>query len=472
MALDPRASRWLLDRRGIRPETAEAFGVHTDGRDLIFPYPEGLIKRRWSRSEDNPFGLEKDGRSFTWNDANGGVAGAGQVPFLPPDFEPGQFMYVFEGETDTMAAWQAAPEEARKRIIGLSGTGSWSSAIRGRDKHGHTVRADRLEDLFGRARMVFVGFDRDDPYENPDGAKSTERAWLEIKADLGRKAKRVLLPQGVNDVAEFFMQYDWEAFKVLLKQASQPTRHYKRLDLSKPPPPVNWLVEGLLVQGEVNVWSADSGTGKSWIASQLALAVAGDDEDEFLGLKLRKHGNVIVVDEENPEDLVYQRLNALGMTPKHLDRLDYLSYSGVNLAQEPHKLLEEAMDLDPVLIVLDSLSRIAPGIEENSNTEMSRLFTESIIPLARKTDASVIVIHHTTKDGGKSPRGAGAIKAAADEALQMIAAESRNGEKTGNINIFPSKPRRQLSHLTVRIEGDMEKDGWVRVREQTEEAPF
>jgi hypothetical protein len=73
MALDPRASRWLLDRRGIRPETAEAFGVRTEGRDLVFPYPEGLMKQRWSSNPDNPFGLEKDGRVFTWRDANGGV---------------------------------------------------------------------------------------------------------------------------------------------------------------------------------------------------------------------------------------------------------------------------------------------------------------------------------------------------------------------------------------------------------------
>jgi len=464
LALDPRASRWLLDRRGIRPETAEAFGVHTDGRDLVFRYPEGLIKRRWSRNEDNPFGLEKEGRSFTWNDETGGPAGAGQVPYLPPDFEPGTHMFLFEGETDTMAAWQAAPEEARKGIVGLSGTGSWKKAV---------VERGGLESMFGKAKVVWVVFDNDDPYKSPDAVASVERAWQEIRGDLGRKAKRVTLPQGINDVAEFFTQYDWEAFRVLLKRALAPVVHYKPLDLSKPAPPVDWLVDGLLVSGEATVLSADSGTGKSWFHMQLCLAVAGDDEDTFLGLPLRKHGNVLVVDEENPEDLVRQRLEALGITPKHWERLQYLNYAGVDLANEPDKLLEQALDLDPVLIVLDSLSRVALGVEENSNTDMSKLFRRGIIPLARETGAHVLTIHHTTKDGGTSPRGAGAIKAAADEAIQMVAAETKKTkERTGRINIFPSKPRRQLQHLTVEIVGDMDAGEQVRMQEVTEDAPF
>jgi hypothetical protein len=445
--------------------------VATEGRDLLFPYPEGLTKRRYSADAENPFGLEKEGRRFVWRDAAGGPAGAGQVPYLPPDFEPGQDMFLVEGESDTLSLWQNAPEEARKGIIGLSGTGSWGSAIRGREpKTGNPVRADRLEELFGKARRVFVIFDRDDPYENPDGAKSTERAWLEIKKDLGRKAKRVVLPQGINDVSEFFLQYDWSALRVKLKAALAPVRHYHGMDLSKPVPPTDWLVEDLFVAGEATVLAADSGTGKSWLTMQLALAVAGD-ETEFLGCRLAKHGNVVYVDEENPGALVHQRLTALGMTAAHRERLDYLWYEGVDLRTEPERLLEHCLEQDPVLIVLDSLSRIAPGVEENSNTDMSQLFRKGIIPLARETGAAVIAVHHTSR-AGNDVRGASAIRAAADQAIQMVAAESKQGVKTGNINLFPSKPRRQLTHLTVRIEGDLEKDGVVRVREQTEDTPY
>ena len=431
---------------------------------MILPYPEGLTKHRYSVDADNPFGLEKDGRQFVWRDRNGGPAGAGQVPYLPPGFAPGSHMILVEGETDTMALWQNAPEDARPGIVGLSGVGSWGKAVR--EKGG-------IDALFGAAKTVWVVFDRDDPYTSTDAAKSVDRAWKEIRADLGPKAKRVQLPQGVNDVAEFFQQYDWAAFRVLLQKSLQPVTHYPRLDLSVPPPPIDWLVEDFIPAGEVNVWAADSGTGKSWIAMQLALAVAGEEEETFLGLPLHKHGRVVYVDEENPVDLIYQRLNALGLGPHHMKNLDYLARAGVDLVREPHKLLEEVIDRDPVLVVIDSLSKVALGVDENSNTEMTKVFHEGIIPLSRLTKASVVAIHHTSKDGSsRTPRGAGAIKAAADESVNMVAAETKEGVKTGTINIFPSKPRRELEHLKVRITGSMKDGEPVRVISDREEVPY
>ena len=43
--LKPEAGRWFLDRRGIRPETLEAFGVESDGPLVtVFPYPGGAKK--------------------------------------------------------------------------------------------------------------------------------------------------------------------------------------------------------------------------------------------------------------------------------------------------------------------------------------------------------------------------------------------------------------------------------------------
>jgi len=282
-------------------------------------------------------------------------------------------MLLFEGETDTMAAWQAAPPEAKHRMVGASGTNAFGPK---------GIPPAEIEALFGQARVVWVVLDNDNPYENPDGAASVERGWQHIKNALGKKARRVRLPSSIEDAAEFFMRYDWNAFRVLLEAAIEPVRHYPRLDLSRPTPETDWLVEDLLVRSEVTVLASDSGVGKSWLTMQLALAVAGD-ESNFLGLPLRRHGRVLYVDEENPGELVLQRLKALGVTPEHMKRLDYLWYAGVDLANEPEKLMEEAEDMQPELIVLDSLSRVALGVDENSNTEMSKLFRSSLVPLAR-----------------------------------------------------------------------------------------
>lgn len=416
-----------------------------DGGVIRFPYPGGALKHRK--------GLEKeDGdRKFWWEPATA----AGQVPFLPPDFEPRERMILLEGETDTMAAWQALPESYRDKvsIVGLSGTGSWKKAVT--EKGG-------IEELFGPAKRVFVVLDRDDPYENPMGADSVQRAWQEIRGDLGAKARRVVLPQGINDVAEFFQRYDWAAFEALLKAAAAPKRHYPRLDLSQPVPPTDWLVEDFLVKSEATAFVGDGGVGKSFLTMALALAVSGKSP-KYLGLPVLKHGPVLYADEENSRQLVLQRMRALGYDPEEHRDLEYLWYAGVDLANEPELLLEEAIDIEPALIVLDSLSRVAMGVEENSNTDMTKLMRQGVVPLARETGAAVLVVHHTTKDGLTS-RGAGAIRNTADQEITVVAATDTEGAATGRLNLFPSKPRRRTEILQAEIVGDVEDDEFVRVQ--------
>jgi len=419
---------------------------------VTFTYPGGAKKFRKGFEKD-----EEGGRRFWWDPPTM----AGQVPFLPPNFEPVERMILVEGETDTMALWQAIPDDLRDKVqvVGLSGTGSWRKAVA--EKGG-------IEKLFGPAKRVFVVFDRDDPYQNPDGAASVERAWQEIRSDLGRKARRVVLPQGINDVSEFFQRYDWAAFQVLLKRASEPVRHYPRLDLSRPVPDTDWLVEDMLVSGEATAFVGDGGVGKSFLTMALALAVSGE-APSFLGLPLKKHGKVLYVDEENSAALVLQRLNALGMSDRHRENLEYIWYAGVDLLNEPEKLHEEALDMEPVLVVIDSMSRVAIGAEENSNTDMTRLLRQGVVPIARDTGAAVVLVHHTSKDG--ATRGASAIRNAADQEIKVVPAQS-DGRPTGNLNIFPSKPRRRTKVIQARIDGDMEEDGYVRVEPAQEAAPF
>jgi hypothetical protein len=414
--------------------------VETESANVMrFPYPGAMKYRKGFDKIDG----DPNSRKFWWDPPTA----AGQVPFLPPGFEPGEHMLLLEGETDTMAAWQAATAAWKPHIVGLSGLNAW------KDRY--------TEELFGKAKRVFVIFDNDDPYGNPIAAKANTGARAKIKLALGRKMRRVMLPQGSQDVAEFFQRYDWGAFRVLLQAAAAPIRHYPRLDLSKDPPPVQWLVDGLFPDGELMGLFAESGTGKSFLTAALMLSVAGGHKT-WLGRKVARHGPVLYVDEENPADLVIQRLRAMGMTEREWGSIEYISQAGVNLFSEPTFLLEEAIDLEPALIVLGTLSSLSVGIKsENDNTEMTRVIREGIVPLARQTGAAVILEHHVGVEAGRA-RGATSIKQNVDGALMLTAAKSKNGIETGNLNLFPAKDRRRLRGLTCRIEGEVE-DGKVRV---------
>jgi hypothetical protein len=433
VALDPIAARWFETRRGIKKSTVEAFGIYTEKRDLCFPYPRGLKKRRYSTEEDNPFGLDKEGRRFTWEDENGGPAGAGQVPFMVPDFAAGQFMFLFEGETDTMAAWQNAPEDVRKRIVGISGTGSF-------EKSG-------AADLFAEAKTVFVVFDNDDPYVTPEAAKSTEASWRKVRAALGTKARRVKLPQGADDVADFFQKYPgWGAFKVLLDDARKPNMPYPRLDLSKPPEPVDWLVEGLIAAPDITVLYGDGGTSKSLFQQALAVAVVQGHEN-FLGLKLGRKGRVLYIDEENPEDVVRGRLAKLGLSKDDWEDLWYVWYGGVRLDTEPEKFFDAVSEWQPEVVFLDSFSRLQLA-GENDADEMNAIFTNAIYPVARNLGVPVIALHHANKTGGI--RGNTAIRNAADLALKV----ERDVTYTTQYHLSPDKPRRgQSTHITYKVNG-------------------
>lgn len=440
MSLDTDALIWFETKRGITKDTLAAFGVESDGaRTVKFPYGDASKYRK---------GFEKDedgGRKFWWDPP----AQAGQLPFLPPKFKQTKRMILLEGESDTMRMWQAIPDALRSEyeVVGLSGLNAWK---------------DRYpEELFADALRVFVVLDNDDPYENSDAVKQSEKAWVQIRADLpGNKARRVRLPQGSKDVCEFFERYDWAAFEVLLEAANEPIQHYKRLDLDAPVPPVNWVIENLVEAGIVTSFTGDGGIGKSFVAMAMAIAIASGQK-EFLGQTVHQHGRIMYVDEEQAPDLVLQRLAALGLKPEHRANVDYLNFAGVDLYSEGWKLLDEVIDSRPLAIFIDSQSAVSIGAEENSNDDMTKFFRDSLRPLARETGAAVFLLHHTTKDGF-TQRGASSIRNQSDQVLSIVAAESDN-ITTGRLNIFASKPRRNTKMVQAVLDGDMERDGYVNV---------
>jgi hypothetical protein len=66
----------------------------------------------------------------------------------------------------------------------------------------------------------------------------------------------------------------------------------------------------------------------------------------------------------------------------------------------------------PGLIVVDTLARVASGVDENNARDMGAV-VDGFDTLKRETRASVLVLHHSRKDGG-SERGSSALRGAAD----------------------------------------------------------
>ena len=431
-------AEWFEQERGITRETLRRFnvGVRGDGA-VVLPYPNGEKIRK---------GIPHGEREFFFT--------SGVKPGLFGPDELGQNVFLVEGETDTMRLWQELHAETGKStysVVGLSGIETWHDAL-----------ADRLKD----ATHVYVILDNDKDY-NVQGRVDT--AWRNIRASLGAKAKRVRLPGDVKDVCEFFKTgYSLENLHSLL-ESSQGQSRWRPLDLTQEPPPVDWLVDNLIVRGASHILMGEPGIGKSWLTMALCLGVVRGTE--WLSHPVLHKGRVLYADEENAEGLVFHRLRRqLGMTDEEARNVRYLNNQGIMLDRDPDSFIDEALEFGPQLIVLDSLTRFHMG-EEDKAGPMAQLYNMALKPLARETGAALVLLHHAGKTDSNSSyrrsRGSGEIIANVDIGIDA----RQSGINTMTLATFKSRFRQAGDVIHVAIQ-DTPEGGVKLVGGVTPDPPF
>jgi RecA-family ATPase len=194
----------------------------------------------------------------------------------------------------------------------------------------------------------------------------------------------------------------------------------------------------------------------------MALAVADPNAEKYMSHNVAAHGRVLYFDEENPEDLIYDRMTRMGLTEAIARNIRYVNNVGVRLDKDPIGVLDEAMEYEPALIILDSLTRFHTE-DENNNGAMASLFHNAFKPLARETGAAVVLIHHASKtdstSGYRRARGAGDITASVDTAFDVKLLE------VGMLAVTTYKSRRKAQgesfYMTLkdREDGSIELEG-------------
>ena len=430
MAIDTEKGQAVLDwfaTKGIRPETVEDFGVRTasDGA-VVFPYGDVDKKR---------YGVPNGERSFRWS------TGVDPVLFNRRDIGKKR-LFLCEGETDTMRLRQEIGNQEDVGVVGIPGIETWNQGM-----------ADDLRS----SDLVWVVLDNDMDYKV---AGRVDTAFRAIRSSIGAKARRVLLPKGFNDICEFFGDHDIDAFRALVARQPVPgDSRFKVLNLTVEPSPPKWVIQDLICAGDIHIMIGEPNIGKSFISMDMAAAIAGV-RDAVLGHQVCEHGRVLYIDEENPEDLVVDRFRRLGLTEEHARNIRYLNNASVRLDRDPDALLDEAQEFEPLLIVLDSLTRLH-GQDENASGPMSALFNDGIAPLARQTGAAVLLIHHVSKTDStssfKRARGSGDITAAVDTGFDVYKAED------GTLRVKNFKARRAAQASTIYADIMDRADGSIDV---------
>lgn len=220
--------------------------------------------------------------------------------------------------------------------------------------------------------------------------------------------------------------------------------------ISHAPPQGDALFNNGPLPGSFGVIIGTDGIGKGFIILDLLTGFARGD-----ALRIRSVGATTgkrlkccyISYEEDASDLKtrmdkvcadevdYQTLEETGQLrfiPLPKEGLFRQSPSGKVIATDFLKQLEKAMAQDSLdLVIIDPLASAGGLQDENSNAEMAFLATQ-LRKLASDTGCTILLVHHTTKEGSatldaSAGRGAGALKGASRWILNL--AQDKDGKE-------------------------------------------
>ncbi|SHE78429.1 AAA domain-containing protein [Loktanella atrilutea] len=197
------------------------------------------------------------------------------------------------------------------------------------------------------------------------------------------------------------------------------------LDIPRPGAELKPLIKGILTQNEISLVVGESQSGKSFLAIELAMAVARGVP--FFGHKSER-GAVVYQAGESAAGVRRRRLPAYAQhnfcTNKDLPFV--LLQSQIDLFggdEHAHALAAEAvawgaaMSQPLRLIVIDTFNRATPGANENDGRDMGAII-ERCEYIRRETGAHVMLVHHLNA-GGLKPRGHTSLFAAVDSSISV-----------------------------------------------------
>lgn len=181
-----------------------------------------------------------------------------------------------------------------------------------------------------------------------------------------------------------------------------------------------WFIKGVMPKADIGMIFGESGSGKSFLALDMAMAIA--EGKPWRNLKVTQ-GSIAYVAAEGASGF-RKRLNAyahkhnvdLGFVPLYvIDRCpDFLGNS-----IDDELIIENVNSHGGIkIIIIDTLARVSAGANENSSDDMGRIISRCGY-IAHMTGAMVVLIHHSGKDATKGARGWSGLKAAMDFEIEV-----------------------------------------------------
>lgn len=254
--------------------------------------------------------------------------------------------------------------------------------------------------------------------------------------------------------------------------------------LLEPEEETSFVWENTLPVGGLSICSAKPKVGKSTLARNLSIKVV--EGEPFLNRQTAK-GKVLYLCLEEKRSEVRKHFEKMGVSSN-----DILIHTGATPEDAFVQLSIAIAEFEPVLVIIDPLSRVLRVRDFNDYAAMARGF-EPLIDLARKTNCHILALHHDSKmerSGGDALLGSTAIFGAVDCHIQLrkrdkgrtVSTTQRYGEdmpetvieldkETGTISgqgDFQSFILWKAKDEILRIIGDAEESTEPQIKERVE----
>lgn len=187
-------------------------------------------------------------------------------------------------------------------------------------------------------------------------------------------------------------------------------------------PAIQWQIKDVLPSRGIAAMFGPSGSGKSFLALDMLQSLASGRD--WFGNKVKQCSVTYIALEGEA--------GVAGRIKAYLSRHGSTSLN-IRYVAQPFKLLE-ADDINELaeailaagtadVVVLDTLSRATPGLDENDSKAMGLIIASAKI-LQERIGGLLLLIHHTGKDASRGMRGHSSLHAALDCAIEV----KRNGD--------------------------------------------
>jgi hypothetical protein len=185
----------------------------------------------------------------------------------------------------------------------------------------------------------------------------------------------------------------------------------------------NYLIDGVLDKESLAMVFGNSSAGKTFFMLHMSFCIAS--EKEFFG-RLTRNGLVLYVAAESGRRIA-NRVVAARREFKEKNTPIRVITSNVNLYKDKADLkriikavkdAETQFGMPAVAIIIDTLARATPGMNENSSEDMGKAIGH-LDELRNETGAAVVLVHHSGKDETKGARGWSGLHAAVDHEIEI-----------------------------------------------------